>query len=312
MQPPPLTFAGALSSWQFDPVPIALILLLGGWYLLRVRRYRRGGARWPGSRTLWFFLGLLVYALVTLSAIAVYDRVLFSARALQIVGLLMIVPQLFAHGLPLTLARDTASPAGRRIGSTVLHHRLTELITHPIVGLLVLLGLPIALYATGWYAASLTDSVIAELTRFALLAGGFHYFWTRLQRDPVPKPYAQYITTWLTFADIILDAIVPLAMITMPGLVAEEYYTALGRDWGISLRMDQVTGAGLLWFLGDLAGLPFLLLSLQQLRRRDRADTEAIDAELDALEPEQRVAEGRVRPWWEEDESVAEHFGWRR
>lgn len=324
--PPPLTWTQALTAWVFHPVPVALVVLLGSWYAWRVRTMRRSGRSWPRSRTVWFFCGLAAYLVATCSFIGAYHQVLFSMRALQVVILLMVIPQLWAHGLPGTLARDTATPTGRRVASGVLHARPTQVLTHPIAGLLILLGLPIGLYGSGWYSASLTSHLGDELTQLALLTGGLHYFWTRLQRDPVPKLFPQYVTTWLTFADVILDALVPAAIMISPVLVATGYYATIGRTWGPSLAADEYTGASFLWVLGDFAGLPFLLLSLRQLRRRDEADAAAIDAELDELQAaeaqQHRDAEGNaagiagppglMRPWWENDPDLAEHLHWKQ
>ena len=167
---------------------------------------------------------------------------------------------------------------------------------------------------------------VDELTQLALLLGGFHYFWTRLQRDPVPKLYPQYVTVALTFADIILDALVPLALILMSGVYAADYYGELARTWGAGLKSDQYTGAGLLWFLGDVAGVPFLLLSMQQFWRRDQAEAAVIDVELDrayATRPPgapadwaprdearsgQTTATERTRPWWYDDPAIRAHL----
>lgn len=335
--PPPLTWTQVVTSWVFHPVPVALIVALGGWYAWRVHTLRRAGGTWPRMRTVWFVLGLAAYAIGTCSAIGVYHPVLFSMRAIQVVILLMVAPQFWAQGMPGTLARDTATPAGRRIASRILHARATRAVTHPLVGVVVLVGLPIGLYASAWYTASLTSHIVDELTQLALLAGGFHYFWTRLQRDPVPKLYPQYVTTWLTFADCIFAIIVPVALIVSPNIDGAAYYLAVARDWGPSLDADQNLGASALWGLGIFATLPFLLLSLKQMMRRDEAAAAVIDA-LEAEQHQQRKAAsqtttdnagddqagdeeggaaeslppGHTGLWWENDPDLAEHFHWRR
>ncbi len=256
--------------------------------------------------------GLAAYVLATLSAVRVYSDVLFSAKALQITLLMMVVPQLLAHGLPGTLARDSVGRRGRQAASRVLHSRVAQRITHPVIGVVILIGLPIALYGSGWYQATLTDPAVDELTQLALLGAGFHYFWTRLQRDPVPRLYPQVVTVILTFVDVALDSVVPLALLITPAIVAEDHYVSVGRNWGPSLAGDQDVGAGILWMLGDLAGIPFLLLALAQWMRRDRAEAAEIDRQMDAADARQDGSAPRSTLWWENDAYLAEHYQWRR
>lgn len=253
--------------------------------------------------------------------------VLFSARAVQVITLLMITPQLLAHALPFTLARDTATPPGRAWCSQVLHSGPLRRITHPLVGVLVLLGMPIGLYGSGWFEAGLRNHAVAELTQLALFLAGAHYFWTRLQRDSVPRVYPQYVTVALTFAEVGADVVVPLAVLNSSSLIAGGYYLGLDGFAGVDRGADQAVAAGALWLLGDLALIPFLILSVRQLRRRDIDAAADIDAELDA---QQRTARDpspdrsgdvapvgghdapptTMRPWWEQDPEVATHFRW--
>ncbi|GAB3366335.1 MULTISPECIES: cytochrome c oxidase assembly protein [Amycolatopsis] len=324
---PPLTWTTALTAWSWHPAPIAAMLAFGLWYALRVRKLRRAGGTWPASRIVWCYSGLGSYALVTVTSIGAYQNVLFSVRAIQVVTLLMITPQFLAHALPARLARDTATPATRARCSRILHSAAMRAVTHPLIGVLVLLGVPIALYGSGWYEAGLRSHWTSELTQAALLIAGAHYFWTRLQRDPVPKLYPHVVSVGLTFAEVALDVIVPIALLMSGSLVAADYYLALNGAGGLPPDTDQTTGAAVLWGLGDLALVPFLILSMQQLRRRDKEHAAEIDAQLDQYQraeqrrqnPTATAAEtagtaaelpATMRPWWEDDPNVAAHFRW--
>ena len=140
------------------------------------------------------------------------------------------------------------------------------------------------------------------------------FFWTLLRVDPVPKAYPYVVSLWLSAAEVIGDAVLGLAIIADPNLIAAAWYHAVARPWGPSLATDQVLGGGTIWVLGDMVGLPFLVAQLIQMIREDEDDAKVIDAELDAAEA---VAEAGRRPpaaaagpspWWEADPRFARRF----
>jgi putative copper resistance protein D len=72
------------------------------------------------------------------------------------------------------------------------------------------------------------------------------------------------------------------------GLLAADYYRAIGRPWGRSLLSDQRFGGVMLWAIGEVVGLPLLLLVVVQWMRADAREAARIDAELDRAESEAR------------------------
>jgi cytochrome c oxidase assembly factor CtaG len=90
-----------------------------------------------------------------------------------------------------------------------------------------------------------------------------------------------------------------------------DYYAA--RGWGPSLQMDQVVGAGILWILGDVLGVPFVMAVMRSLRAEERKVEAATDGALDQLETdraggfeeEPQAASGL---WWENDPQFRDRF----
>lgn len=111
--PPPWQWADLATSWTAEPVVLALSVLLGGGYLLGVRSIHRAGGSWQPTRTASFLGGLLLWIWVTCSGLGVYERILFTDRAVQVVLLLMVVPLLLALGAPVSLLVETSPPARR-------------------------------------------------------------------------------------------------------------------------------------------------------------------------------------------------------
>ncbi len=300
--PPELTPVRALTEWTLDPWVLAFVLLLGAAYLAGVRRVRRSGGSWPAGRSVAFCgLGLGLAVIATMSFIGVYQPVLFYARAVQTILMLLAVPLFLAVGRPLTVAIAAMPRLGSRL-EAVISSRVAVILTFPAITTLVLVGTPFVLYFSPWYAAGFRSSGVRELTGLALVAAGFAFFWTLLRVDPVPKKYPYLVSLWVTGAEVVGDAVLGLAVIADQNLIAAGYYHALARPWGPTLSTDQVLGGGALWLLGDIIGLPFLAVQLIAMIREDETEATVIDAELDA------VGGAAERPWWESDPRFAGRF----
>lgn len=293
---------------------LCVVLALGAAYLTGARRLRQSGEAWPWRRAAAFCgggLGALVLA--TMSFLGVYDQVLFSVRAAQTVLLLLVVPLFLTLGRPLTLLGAAVPRAGRRV-ERVLASRAARILTFPALTAFVLVVMPFLLYFTPWYEAGLSSAVVGDLTRFTLTLPGLVFFWTLLRVDPVPKAYPYVVSLWVSGVEVIGDAVLGLAVLADPNLIAGAYYHALARPWGPSVRADQVIGGGVLWILGDIVGVPFFAAQLIQMMREDEQEAVLVDAELDALTPPvagRPPAQGpgpAQQPWWQSDPRFTGRF----
>ena len=311
--PPELTVARVFTSWRIDAPVLAVVLLAAVLYLAGVRRMRRTGSGWGAGRTAAFCGGLGVIVIATMSFLGVYQWVLFYARAIQTVLLLLAAPLLLALGRPLSLVIAATPRLGRRAEALVAS-RPARVLTFPAITALAVVLVGFLLYFTPWYEAGLRSDLVRELTYLALLAPGVVFFWTLLRVDPVPKAYPYLVTMWVTGTEVVGDAILGLAIMADQNLIAGAYYRALGRPWGPSLRADQVIGGGAIWLIGDLIGLPFLGVMLIQMMREDEGEARAVDAELDAAEAVPGTSDpghgatGPAQPWWESDPRFAGRF----
>jgi hypothetical protein len=76
-----------------------------------------------------------------------------------------------------------------------------------------------------------------------------------------------------------------------------------------------------LWGLGDIAGVPFLVALIIRVVREERVRTAEVDAQLDqeaeARQELQRTEgvlaepEDMMRPWWLDDPNLAHRYGQR-
>jgi cytochrome c oxidase assembly factor CtaG len=310
--PPALTVGRAFTQWTLDLPMLVLILVLGGGYLAAVHKVRNEQEDWPNARPIWFCgLGLGFLVIATMSWVGVYQPVLFFARAVQTVLLVLVVPLFLALGRPITLAIAAFPDAGRRI-EALIRSRAARILTFPAITTFALVGVPFVMYFTSWYSAVFHSGAVRELTYLVLMAPGFAFFWTLLRVDPVPTAYSYAVSMWITGAEVIGDAFFGIAVIADQHLIGGAYYHALARPWGLSLTTDQVIGGGVLWILGDLVGLPFLAAQLIQLMREDESEAVKVDAELDAKEAELQATAGDEgegsKPWWEDDPRFSGRF----
>ncbi|HEX5119191.1 MAG TPA: cytochrome c oxidase assembly protein [Pseudonocardiaceae bacterium] len=314
---PPLDLTRVFTAWTADVPTIVFVLLLGFGYLAATHTYAaRTGQVWPRSRNVAFGAGLGLVALMGLSFFGTYADTLFWARAAQVITLLMVVPLCFALCSPVALALATLPESGQERLRRIQASRTARVLTFPATASILLVATPWVLYFTGWFPAVLADGLVDHLTRLALLAVGFLYFYSRLQLDPVPHKYPHLISVVITFVEVIFDAALGLVLWLSPHIVAQAWYEGVARDWGPSLRNDQIFGAGVLWLVGDLAGLPFLGALMRRMAADDAVEAAEIDQQLDerdavdaALPPDLETgAAVKPRLWWEDDPQMAERF----
>ncbi|HEY1574494.1 MAG TPA: cytochrome c oxidase assembly protein [Pseudonocardiaceae bacterium] len=314
---PPLDLTRVFTAWTADVPTIVFVLLLGFGYVAATHTYTaRTGLVWPRSRNVAFGVGLGLVALMGVSFIGSYADTLFWARATMVITLLMVVPLCFALSSPVALAMATLTEPGQERLRRIQASRTARVVTFPATASILLVATPWALYFTGWLPAVLASGLVDHLTRLVLLAVGFLYFYSRLQLDPVPHKYPHLISVVITFVEVIFDAALGLVLWLSPHIVAQAWYHGVARDWGPSLRNDQIFGAGVLWLVGDLAGLPFLGALMRRMAADDAVEAAEIDQQLDerdavdaALPPDPETGEAaKARLWWEDDPQMAERF----
>jgi cytochrome c oxidase assembly factor CtaG len=289
-----------VATWHLDLVSATAMVVLAAAYVWCYRRARDGV---QPVRASCFALGIALWALATLSAIGAYAYDLFWVRALQVLMLIYVVPFFLALGKPVTLARQALG--GERV-DRLLTTRLARVLFHPLTTSLAMLATPWLLYLTPWYTAALQSEWVGAPTRILLVTMGFGYFYARLQADPVPRRYSQLLSLLISVAEALGDGVLGLVL-WQGSLIAPAYYAGLQRHWGPDQRLDQTIGAGVLWILGDVVGLPFVLVLMRALSRDEKAHASEVDAELDTAE----AADADIPSsglWWENDPQLRERF----
>ena len=276
-----------LTAARFEPLPVLLVAGLAGLYLFGVLRLRARGDAWPFGRSAAFLgLGLGSLALATLSGLAAYDESLFGVHMAQHMLLGMVTPVFLALGAPVTLALRTLPRRPRGWLLALLHSRPVALLSFPVLGWLIFVGSPFALYFSGWYEATLDSSLLHELLHVHFLLAGALFFWPLLGVDPVPGRVGHPLRMLLVVATMPFHAFLGIGIMSVAangsGLLARDHYLAL-HPLPEAVRQQEI-GGGLLWAAGELVGLLFLIVIAAQWMRASEREAAREDRRLDRLE----------------------------
>ncbi|MEV6506349.1 cytochrome c oxidase assembly protein [Streptomyces sp. NPDC051642] len=319
--PPQLTLGRLFSSWQADVPALLVVVLLGGLYGWGVLRLRRRGEAWPVARTLAFaLLGLGTIVVATMSALAVYDRVLFWPAAVQNVLLDLIAPLGLALGDPLRLALRALPGRAAARAQGAMTGRLFRLLTFPLVSTALVLATELTIYFTPYFETALADNWLHQLMYLHLLLAGSLFVLPVLTREEALPAWCTHpVRAGLVFVDGIIDAVPGIVVMTHGTLIAGSWYLSHSPSWAPDVQHDQQLGGGAMVSIAELVALPFLLAILAQWARTERAETVALDRRLDtelvSTKPAEAASEGPdlVRPWWEtENSEVAQRIRGQR
>ena len=278
---PPFDWREFALHWRADPLAVALITVAGTAYLGGVRRLARRSPRphsWPATRTAAFMAGLAVVAVATMSGLARYDTVLFSAHTAQHIALGMIGPFLLVLGAPITLALQASHRSTQVLLLRIAHHPVVTALTRPLVAWSLFAATLFALYFTPLLDLSLHNESVHVLVHVHFIAVGFVFWWPAVGIDPLRHPLTYPARMLYVLLAVPFHAFLGLAVLssTAHPLGAREYRKVL-RDWGPSLVADQRTAAGLMWVAGELLGaIAAALVGVgwfrQEQRRQARED----------------------------------------
>ncbi|TRW82784.1 cytochrome c oxidase assembly protein [Mycolicibacterium sp. 018/SC-01/001] len=297
----PLTWSTALTSWQPNTTAAACALIGAAGYAWC---YRRARPSLTTAHASCYAVAVALFVVATLSVVNVYSPVLFWMRAVQVLLLLMVIPFFLAMSRPVTALRAALSPARQDRLDAILAGRAPRLLLHPATTSVAMLALPWLFYLTPWYRAALRYPSVMEAAGALMLTVGFGYYYARLQTDPVPRRYTQLLSLVITIVESLGDGVLGIVLWLGP-LIAAHYYRGLGRQWGPSMRVDQSIGAGVLWLVGDVLGVFFVLVLMRYFAADEKRHARIVDTELDTGVAD--VPQSGL--WWENDPQLRYRMG---
>ena len=268
----PLLSANLFTVWQLDAVADAVLLLLLGGYLAKVRQAKQRGNHWPIWYTASFVAGLGVCALATNSSIAVYDMSLFTAHMIGHLMLVMLAPALLMTGRPLNLLLAAADGARKQRIERVLLGRIVSLLTAPPVALASYTVVIVGTHLTGLMDQIMRYTWAGQLEHLAYLLIGCQFFVVVIGDPPIRWKLAAPARLFMlalsmavdTFTGVaILQTTVPIAMNPPPSL-------------HVNTLADTQTGGAIMWFGGDaIMAVIMVVIAVGWIHRPERDQRES-------------------------------------
>jgi len=285
--PPEYDWTKLFTVWEVDVLwgLIGLFTIL--FYLQGSIRLAKRGDHWPIGRTVSFVSGMVLLIFSTSSGMAVYGMYLFSVHMMGHMLLSMAIPVLLVLGGPVTLAaraieaRSDGSWGAREWVMNTVHSKYVETIGHPLIAAPLFAFSLIAFYYSPLFEWALADHLGHHWMVFHFVASGYIFAQMLVGVDPQRHRPVYPIRLIVVLATMAFHAFFGLSLIMGTGLLAPEWYGAMGREWGADPLSDQQTGGEIAWSLGEIPTLALaILIAIGWSREGDR-ESKRLDRQAD-------------------------------
>ncbi len=285
--PPELVPLSYLTTWNFDLLWTLLIFFGIFFYIAGVVRLRRRGVKWPIHRVIFWVAGMLMLFYITNGVVNVYERYLFSVHMLGHMALGMMVPLLLVPAAPVTLAlrairkRDDGTRGGREWILLGVHSKFGTFVSNPIVAAVLFASSLLAFYYTPLFRWATVDHLGHQWMIVHFLIVGYLFVQALIGVDPVPYRLPYPFRLLMLLATMAFHAFFGLALMTGTGLLMADWFGAMGRTWGVSAIVDQQTGGGIAWSIGEIPTVILAIVVAIQWGMNDKKETKRLDRKAD-------------------------------
>ncbi len=251
---------------------LLVLIVAGGTYAAGVLALRRRGDGWPRRRCVCALAGLLSLVVVVLApalaALLHVDVAPFELHVFAHLLTAMAAPLLLALAAPVTLALRTLPGRARRLLLAVLHSRLSSMLLHPAVVVLLDVGGMYAYYLTPLFGWTMQTPLLHLVVHLHMVTAGSLLSWYLVGTDPVPHRPTVRIRL--------------LVLVVVAG--AHDVLAKLMYAWALPMgagRPAEVrSGARLMFYGGDLIDVALAVVLLagwyartgRELRRQTRRE----------------------------------------
>ncbi|MDR7301479.1 cytochrome c oxidase assembly protein [Haloactinomyces albus] len=283
--PDPPTLLRFVTMWRLDLILGTAALVLAAGYLLGVRRLRSRGEHWPGGRVVAWLSGCAAILVGTSSGLGMYAPAVFSVHMITHVLLNMLAPALLVLGGPVTLALRAlpSAASGQLYGPrewvlAITRSPLVRVLTHPALAAVLLIGSLYGLYLTGLFEAAMEEHWAHQILYVYFLVTGYLYYWAVVGVDATPRQLPHLPRLGIVLGAMPFQVFFGVIVMSMPTVIAGNYYRTLDLPWASELLADQRLGGVIGWLAGEVPLMLALAVLLWQWHR-DQQDGDGSGAE---------------------------------
>ena len=283
-QPPAPNLSRLFWSYSPDALFLGILILATSLYIRGVVLLSRRGDKWPMGRTVAFIFGVAFADYATSGGIGIYASYAFSYHMISHMIIGMIAPIGFVLSAPLTLALRTL-PIGRTENErgirgsviTLIHSKVLNFYTNPIVVLAIFDGSLFLLYMTPLFSAMMHSHTGHLIMDIHFLLSGYLFFHVIIGVDPNPRKVPHIVRIIILFAAMSIHAFFSISLLSTSSLLDGGYFASLHRTWNTDLLVDQHLGGSIGWAMGEIPILLALVATFIQWVRDDSREAKRID-----------------------------------
>ncbi|HET9507437.1 MAG TPA: cytochrome c oxidase assembly protein [Gaiellaceae bacterium] len=274
-----------LTSWSFDPLQLAPVLIAAFAYGVRVRTLGRRGTPVPRWRVLVFSLGITLLVLAFASPVAtIGEDELFSVHMLQHVTIGDLAPLCLLAGL--------TGPILRPVLALRPVERL-RVLANPAVALPIWAANLYLWHLPFLYEAAVRHSSVHALEHICFFTAGVIMWLPVLETLPAPE----WFGTGAKLAYIAVVRVVETVLgnvFVWAGAVFYPVYAAGDELWGISPLRDQGLAGAVMMIEGSLVTITALAWLFLRLAKEGELRQELLERGLDPRAVRRAVRYGRA------------------
>ena len=286
--PPAPSFRNYVFGWYPDWLILLIALTVASLYILGLIRLRRNSISWPALRTLSFFAGISILIWISSAGIAKYAMISFSAHMIQHMVLAMIVPIFLVLGAPITLALralpSDSEPNRRNTRvwiTSLLHSKYSQVVTNPILVLVIFTASLYGIYFTSLFASMMTSHIGHIIMELHFLITGVLFSFLVIGVDPAPRRLPHWAKLLLVLVALSVHAFFALAIMQSPTPIGSSWYSQVQPPWLINQLDATYTGGGIAWAIGEIPTLLLLIIVAAQWSRDDARTARQVDRAAD-------------------------------
>lgn len=285
--PPEFEWWRVATEWRIDLIWSLVVVFGVFFYIAGHLRLAKRGDHWPIARTLSWVFGMLLLGVSTNSGLALYGTYLFSVHMVTHMLLGMAVPLLLVLSAPVTLAsraiaaRKDGSRGAREWILVLVHSKYLTFLGHPLVAAAIFAFSLIVFYYSPLFVWVLEEHIGHQWMIIHFVLSGYLFAQSLVGIDPTPHDPPYPMRLIIVLATMAFHAFFGLSLIYGTGLLAPEWYGAMGREWGLDPLADQQQGGELAWGLGEIPTLVLAILVTYAWSRSDDRASKRQDRQAD-------------------------------